>query len=331
MIKPEWIFYFFLAVIALNLVARVPRDPLSHKSLLWRYVAPVFIWDVVQWNKTNNHDYVSILRIAVFLFLVCAIIWSGTISAMQWPRFVECDISSFFEVPTPFLYKHGVIAWQAHAVQYFVGVIVLNAAAARMLPHSLLAYSVARAVMLEKTLPSTWLWIRQLDHETVRIAYREPVTIKQFKACEDELQCAGGLDVEEIRERKHGEIEIKCRFAGEAYEQRPYYMAGSTMKFGERDQSFVYFVRDGITSEVKIGRTVNPQTILTTLRRSNPRLEFHILSDGAEAYFPETSTCNEKYLHRKFAHLRNEREFFEWCPEIENFIEQHYAKEICNV
>lgn len=76
----------------------------------------------------------------------------------------------------------------------------------------------------------------------------------------------------------------------------------------------VYFITDDAGVFVKIGRSRNVNDRLATLQTSHPRKLRIVFS------MPETEVVTEYNLHRKFAHLRRNGEWFSFAEEIKEFI-----------
>jgi hypothetical protein len=208
-------------------------------------------------------------------------------------------------------------------LHYFYFVITVNFAAARILPHSLLAYRVAAGIRAEKTLPDGWQRIKQLDHQTVDVHIG--VTLARFKACENELMAIGGLDILNIEEVKHGHMQITCRDAQAIRPPRPYHVRGNSIVFDDPRTVYWYAMHDG-NGEIKFGHSVNPRAYrLRPMSSGNRHLDFYKRKDGIEVIFPETDEINEHKLKERFAPFRldSKREIFRLADPVKEFLETY--------
>ncbi len=73
----------------------------------------------------------------------------------------------------------------------------------------------------------------------------------------------------------------------------------------------IYFITDG--ENVKIGKADNPEHRLQALQTGHPR-KLHLI------YAMEGDLAEERILHKRFALLNVDREWFKYDDEIKNFI-----------
>lgn len=75
------------------------------------------------------------------------------------------------------------------------------------------------------------------------------------------------------------------------------------------EKSYVYFMADGDSDEIKIGRSVDPESRLEQFKTAEPEIRMI-------AYYPETKSFNETILHRRLKRDRRRGEWFKATKEI---------------
>jgi hypothetical protein len=86
----------------------------------------------------------------------------------------------------------------------------------------------------------------------------------------------------------------------------------------------IYFVGNKDIGRVKIGFTGDIRRRFSTIKMHSPvELEIFLFINGTQKY--------EKSLHEKFAKHKKHGEWFDLCPEIIAFIEQHKKVDISNL
>jgi len=82
----------------------------------------------------------------------------------------------------------------------------------------------------------------------------------------------------------------------------------------------VYFIIENGGEFIKIGMSDNPKQRLDTLQRSNPR-KLRLVTAICGDYGLET------IIHRRFKHIRVEREWFKATDELKSFIQDLHRVE----
>lgn len=80
------------------------------------------------------------------------------------------------------------------------------------------------------------------------------------------------------------------------------------------EKSFVYFMLDSDSDQIKIGRSVDPEKRLEQFKTAEPDIMML-------AYYPETKAFNETTLHQRFKRYRMKREWFRATKEIRRIAE----------
>lgn len=310
------------------------RDPLTGRLLWWRLLLPCFILDVRTWFRTYSGGPAAAVSWTAFFLIFLTTLYAGNLLLIHYPWIAPGLIfaaSPALPILTSDNADHLKIWYTA---QYFLVVIVNNFTASYILRPSQLAYRVAASIAAEKTLPNGWQRIEQLNTNTVDVFIG--CTLAAFKACQDELQSIGGLDIIALDEIKHGHIRITCRIAQTLKQNRPYHTQGNRLIFDDPRTVYWYAARTGIYDEngveiIKLGHSYDPRAIrMPAYISGNPAAEFYRRTDGNEAIFPETEDTSENSLKKRFSHLKYSngnggREFYRCTDELRNFLESYVS------
>lgn len=112
--------------------------------------------------------------------------------------------------------------------------------------------------------------------------------------------CIGELEIHNLLSR---EIQLAVGIRNKIEEER------------EPENPSIYFILAPEAERIKIGYSAYPEKRINQLLTSSP-YELEVL-----AVTPGTQD-EERELHRRFAHLRQHREWFTDCEELRNYINQ---------
>lgn len=185
----------------------------------------------------------------------------------------------------------------------------VNFAALKLFPHSELARRLVFAISQDPKLPNLNFSSTQTGVNTVVVYHATPTPEETWKERKKFLAACGNLDIHDIAEIKHGEVEFTLSLAkrltiraGQVTERAD----GSLLIAKESSSSVseVYFFYnknfisdDGKrTGQIKIGRG-------NSMARLNDG-ETWIVDLQVLGHFPETDDFNEDTIHDKFKHLR---------------------------
>ena len=277
---------------------------LSKKVGFYRLLKPAFIPDIFSYLRCAKSQ--SHLRIQAMLWLALFAAWWPVIMFVCFPRLNIChwDVLIYI-IPLPVVLHPNVFVMVSYYVIFpVINFIWLNQVSKIIVPHSNLASRVVRAILVLPKLPDEFEYVRQVSPNRVVVRYRNGSLISEFRAEQRRIETAGGLDVGEINEIRHGEIEIVCepaKIAGTDHFWFDLENGGLRRTIGQ--QWFLYFWEDEGRDLIRVGHSTNPDQRMRSHRSSN--LGVRLL-----ACVPETAELNEGTIKTDFAEEHVEGEFY---------------------
>jgi len=288
---------------------------LSQRIGFYRLLKPAFILDIRSYLRCTKSQ--SYIRIQAMLWLVLFAAWWPVTLFIYFPWLNLCHWDILvWHIPLPVVLHHNIFLMASYYVFFpVVNFIWLNQVSKIIVPHSELARRVARAILILPKLPDEFEYVRQVSPSRVVVRYRDGSLVSEFRSELKRIETAGGLDVHEIDELRHGEIAITCERAHFAGVDHFWFdLENGGLRRANGQQWFLYFWEDDGRNLIRVGHSTDPEKRMRSHRSSN--LGVRLL-----ACVPETSELNEGTIKMDFSEEHVEGEFYKKSERLMGIIE----------